>query len=235
MSNTELINCINLYKKRSRFDPHPLNPASQRQTRSNTFLSFCFATVGTSLIATAAPVTTALFGSPSFFPSQPLHNVKYSPVSEQTAHTYAQNRAATAFFNEFFTNNPDKAAYAFVSISLPTGATPSTFQEAVNSVDRRHWRFAMDSEFESLLDAQTWTLVDKKEAPNIISGKWVFKIKKDENGNIERYKARWVARGFTQQHKVDFNEIFAPVVRYSSVRTLLALANAKDLNLYGLH
>jgi hypothetical protein len=147
MSNTELINCINLYKKRSRFDPHPLNPAatSQRKTRSNAFLSFCFATVGTSLIATAAPVTTALFGSPSFFPSQPLHNVKYSPVSEQTAHTYAQNRAATAFFNEFFTNNPDKAAYAFVSISLPTGATPSTFQEAVNSVDRRHWRFAIQN------------------------------------------------------------------------------------------
>ena len=85
-----------------------------------------------------------------------------------------------------------------------------------------------------MVDAKTWTLVPKSQAKNVISGKWVFKIKKNADGSVDRYKARWVARGFSQKQDVDYNEIFAPVVRYSSVRMLLALANATDLNLYGL-
>ena len=103
----------------------------------------------------------------------------------------------------------------------------------MNSVDRRHWKFALDSEYEQLIDANTWTLVPKSDAKNVISGKWVFKIKLKEDGTIDRYKARWVARGFSQKFEIDYTEIFAPVIRYSSVRLLLSLANALDLNIYG--
>ena len=111
---------------------------------------------------------------------------------------------------------------------------PTRIDQALASVDRKHWKFALDTEYDQLVDANTWTLVPRSEAKNVISGKWVFKIKKNKDGSVDRYKARWVARGFSQKHDIDYTEIFAPVVRYSSVRMLLALANAQDLNLYGL-
>ena len=118
--------------------------------------------------------------------------------------------------------------------SLKSGDTPRTITEALASVDKKHWKFALDLEFDQLVDAGTWELVPASDAQNIISGKWVFKIKKNSDGTIDRYKARWVARGFSQKRDIDYTEIFAPVVRYSSVRLLLSLANAQDSNVYGL-
>lgn len=84
------------------------------------------------------------------------------------------------------------------------------------------------------MDAQTWTYVDESEATNVVTGKWVFKIKLNADGSVSRYKARWVARGFSQQHMVDYTEVFSPVIRYSSVRTLFSLANFFDFEMYQL-
>ena len=134
---------------------------------------------------------------------------------------------------EFSFLPPNKTAFCFLSVTLPSGATPKTEKQALASVDARHWRFALDSEYQQLVDALTWELVPRNSAANVISGKWVFKIKRNPDGSIDRYKARWVARGFSQRHNVDFTEIFAPVIRYSSVRLLLSLSNALDLDLYG--
>jgi hypothetical protein len=143
--------------------------------------------------------------------------------------------STNAYFSSFFKNGaPQKTAYAFLSIQLPHGSTPKSRKDAFRSVDKKHWVFALDSEYQQLLDALTWTLVPAGVAPNVISGKWVFKIKHNADGTIDRYKARWVARGFSQKIDVDYTEIFAPVIRYSSVRLLLSLANAYDLNAYGL-
>jgi hypothetical protein len=140
----------------------------------------------------------------------------------------------TAFYTQLLSTSPTREVYCFADFVLPTGATPVNPDQALRSVDKRHWRFALDAEHEQLVDASTWTLVPRSEARNVISGKWVFKIKKNADGTIERYKARWVARGFSQKHDIDYTEVFAPVIRYSSVRTLLAIANLHDLDLYGL-
>lgn len=59
---------------------------------------------------------------------------------------------------------------------------------------------------------------------NVVSSKWVFKIKKNERGEVKRYKARLVARGFTQEYGVDYLETFAPVLKYKSLRLMLALS-----------
>ena len=76
---------------------------------------------------------------------------------------------------------------------------------------------------------QTWTLVERPKGKNIVDCKWVFAIKADETGNPIRYKARLVARGFSQKYLVDYNETFAPVARISSFRIILAFANQHDL------
>jgi len=60
----------------------------------------------------------------------------------------------------------------------------------------------------------------------------VFKIKQGANGEVERYKARLVARGFTQTYGVDYNETFAPVTKFTSIRCILALAALEDMEIH---
>ena len=74
----------------------------------------------------------------------------------------------------------------------------------------------------------TWDVVERPPGKNIVGCKWVFKIKKDSEGRIAKYKARLVARGFTQVYGVDYTETFAPVAKLASLRTILALAAHED-------
>ena len=74
--------------------------------------------------------------------------------------------------------------------------------------------------------------MDTPKGVNIVSNKWVFKIKRQPSGQIEKYKARLVARGFSQQRGIDYYETFAPVVRMESLRILLAIAAHEDLEVH---
>ena len=77
---------------------------------------------------------------------------------------------------------------------------PKTVAEALASDDSEEWKKAIEKEYESLKSMGTWRGVsDGEKAKSIVSSKWVLKIKYDENGEIDRYKARLVARGFTQR------------------------------------
>lgn len=71
---------------------------------------------------------------------------------------------------------------------------------------------------------KTWELVDRSSNKNIVKCKWVFKLKKNADGNAQRYKTRLVARGFSQKYGEDYTETFAPVVRLTSIRLLFGLA-----------
>ena len=62
----------------------------------------------------------------------------------------------------------------------------------------------------------------------IVTSKWLYKIKHAAEGSTEKYKARFVARGFSQKEVIDYNEIFAPVSRYTTIRSIIALAVHKD-------
>lgn len=88
---------------------------------------------------------------------------------------------------------------------------------------------AMESEMKSLEDHRTWTLVDMPSDKKSIGCKWVFRIKRDPNGNIVKFKARLVAKGFTMRPEIDYTETFAPVARKESVNTAAAIAAEEDM------
>ena len=103
-------------------------------------------------------------------------------------------------------------------------------QEIINDALRnKEWNEAADSEYDLLMSSSTWELVDIPTGRKPIDYKWIFKVKKGSDGSVQRYKARLVAKGFAQKYGVDYDETFAPVVRYSSIRTLLAFAIQNDM------
>uniref|UniRef100_A0A2N9GSL0 Reverse transcriptase Ty1/copia-type domain-containing protein n=1 Tax=Fagus sylvatica TaxID=28930 RepID=A0A2N9GSL0_FAGSY len=91
------------------------------------------------------------------------------------------------------------------------------------------WQVAMTKELDALFKNRIWDLVDLPPDKSVVGCKWVFKIKTQSNGSIERYKAHFVAKGFTQEYGIDFEETFVPIARLSSICTLLAVAASLQL------
>lgn len=108
---------------------------------------------------------------------------------------------------------------------------PQTVQEALSSSDADKWRLAMQDEYNSIISNKCWTLTDRAKGQKPIKCKWVFKKKLGVNGELLKFKARLVAKGFTQRYGIDYYETFSPVVRYSSIRALLAIAAENDLEI----
>jgi len=98
---------------------------------------------------------------------------------------------------------------------------PATFKDARGD---EHWRKAMMEEMASIEENDTWVLTDLPQGHRPIGLKWVFKLKRNEQGEIIKHKAWLVTKGYVQQHEIDFDEVFAPVARMESIRTLLAVA-----------
>ena len=101
---------------------------------------------------------------------------------------------------------------------------PMTHKEAMESKEAHQWKQAMDKEMEVLRNMGTWMKTDLPDQREVIGCKWVYVKKKDENGNIIQYKARLVAQGFSQKPGTDYsdNGTFAPVMRFETLRTMLA-------------
>ncbi|KAK9759244.1 Reverse transcriptase (RNA-dependent DNA polymerase) [Popillia japonica] len=97
---------------------------------------------------------------------------------------------------------------------------PQTLEECQMRPDSNHWKEAIESEMESLIKNDTWTLVRRPENAKIISCRWLFKVKRDENGDILKYKARLVARGFEQGNlPQDMSTTFTDVYVYGHQRS----------------
>lgn len=109
---------------------------------------------------------------------------------------------------------------------------PQTLDEALSSSHADQWREAMQEEYESLIKNGTWSLVDLPPGKRALPCKWVFKSKTNEKGDIARFKARLVIKGCAQRRGNDYDEVYAPVVRYTSVRYLLALAAKYNLDIF---
>jgi hypothetical protein len=81
----------------------------------------------------------------------------------------------------------------------------------------------MREEIKAIEDNNTWFLTELPAGAREIGLKWVFKVKKDEQGNVLRHKARLVVKGYAQRQGLDYEEVFAPVARLEAIRLLLAL------------
>jgi len=105
--------------------------------------------------------------------------------------------------------------------AVPLSAVSKTYRSALANPK---WRAAMVEEHDALLKSNTWDLVPRPPRVNIITGKWTLKHKFHAYETLERYKACWVLRSFTQRPGVDFAETFSPMVKPATVRTILSLA-----------
>lgn len=105
---------------------------------------------------------------------------------------------------------------------------PRSYEEAMSSPNCDEWKKAINEEIKSIEENETWTLTELPPGRKSIGSKWVFKTKVDENGAITRYKARLVAQGFTQKFGVDYDEVFAPVARSTTLRVLLSVAGKRN-------
>ena len=109
---------------------------------------------------------------------------------------------------------------------------PATFSQATESVNSTEWFNAMKEEINSMRQNKVWDLVDLPKGCKPVGSKWVFKTKRDPKGNIERYRARLVAKGFTQREGIDYSETFSPVSSKDSFRIIMALVAHFDLELH---
>ena len=108
---------------------------------------------------------------------------------------------------------------------------PKSYNEAVNSPRAENWRKAMQTEYNSLMDNNTWTLVNEPEDQQVLPGKWVYKVKYGADGQVDKLKARYVAKGYAQVEGLDFFDTYAPTCKPETFRILLATAAQKDLQL----
>ncbi|CAI7800733.1 unnamed protein product [Closterium sp. NIES-54] len=107
--------------------------------------------------------------------------------------------------------------------------TPSTYQGAMSSAEAMEWERALQEEYDSLMANDVYELVPMPPGAYLVGSHWVFKKKLGPNGEVERYKARLVAQGYTQKEGLHYNDTFSPVAKSATLHTLLALAGALDL------
>lgn len=104
-------------------------------------------------------------------------------------------------------------------------------KEALSGPEAEKWKEAMQNEYNSFIINKCWTLTERNKNQRPVKCKWVFRKKHGVNGELLKYKARLVAKGYTQKRGIDYEETFSPVVRYSTLRTLLAVAVEYSMNI----
>ena len=105
--------------------------------------------------------------------------------------------------------------------SIDNIAVPRNIQETMSDPK---WKVAAMEEMSALVKNNTWEIVKLPLNKRVVGCRWVFAIKHNADGSVERYKARLVEQGFTQTYGIDYEETFAPVAKLNSIRVLISLA-----------
>jgi hypothetical protein len=137
--------------------------------------------------------------------------------------TRTRNLVVRFGYNEYMAHH-----YAYMA-RVAEVREPESYEEVAEDAN---WRIAMEEEMHALAENETWDLVDTPKGVKPIGCRWVYKVKYNANGMINRYKARLVAKGYAQKHDIDYDETFAPVAKMTTVCVLLDVAAAKGWHLH---
>ncbi len=107
--------------------------------------------------------------------------------------------------------------------ALAEEGKPQSYDEAVAGQRKENWLEAMREEMDSLEQNATYELVELPAGRRALKNKWVFKLKQEPTGQL-KYKVRLVVKGYSQKKGVDYEEIFSPIVKWTSIRVILAMA-----------
>jgi hypothetical protein len=124
---------------------------------------------------------------------------------------------------------PQRFSSYVAAMSHIIDSEPSCYEEASS---QPVWRDAMMEEYQSIMKNDVWDIVPRPKGKSVVTSKWIYKIKHAADGSIEKHKARFVARGFSQVEGIDYEETFAHVARYTSIQTIIALASALGWRLH---
>ncbi|KAD3338662.1 hypothetical protein E3N88_34183 [Mikania micrantha] len=120
-------------------------------------------------------------------------------------------------------------------INLNTHTAPSPLPRSpLDALRNPDWNKAMTDEFQALLENNTWELVPRNNQMNVVRSMWIFKHKLNSNGSLERYKARLVCDGSSQQVGIDCGDTFSPVVKPATIRTVLSIAISHSWSIHQL-
>ena len=108
----------------------------------------------------------------------------------------------------------------------------ASFSEALHSPDKDEWMTAMQEEMSSMDKNNVWELVDLSPGRKTIGNKWVLKVKRKEDGSIDKYKARLLVKGYTQREGIDYEDTFSLVVRFASICLILSIVAKQDLEFF---
>ena len=98
---------------------------------------------------------------------------------------------------------------------------PYSFEE---EVQEPKWVDVMVEEYDSIVKNSSWEIVPRSVGKSVVGSRWIYKVKQVVDGSVKKYKARFFTRGFSQIEGIDYEKAFAPVARYSSIWTILALS-----------
>ena len=128
------------------------------------------------------------------------------------------------------TDNPETWATIATALNAMSTDTPNTYREAIQSGEGEQWHQAMMEELEKMEKYKVWKVVDREPGQRALKARWVYTRKIDgTTGKPAAYKARWVAKGFSQKAGIDYNEVFSAVAHKDSIRVFLSLVNHLDM------
>jgi hypothetical protein len=156
-------------------------------------------------------------------------NLKNQNVQQQEQQV-PQTPASVVRRSTMLSIPPERYSPSLYYLLLTDSGEPECYEEAMQVDTKKKWEQGMKEEMDSLENNQTWDLVQLPAGKRALQNKWVYKWK-EEDGGEKRYKARLVVKGFAQKKGIDFDEIFSPVVKITSIRTILSLVAVEDLHL----
>lgn len=126
-------------------------------------------------------------------------------------------------------NLPRRNSIKICNISTTEQPEPTSVKEAFTSP---FWMSAMKDEIKALEINSTWKLVPRQQWMNVDGSRWVFRVKQNSDGTLNRYKARLVAKGFHQKHGEDYDLTYSPIVKAATIRTILAISTSRQWKLH---